>query len=172
MWPIFPEKETHPSEFVIERTPKEFTFVPPEKRGAIYYIAVASNAARPIGGHVSFLVDISNDLIRFRENIIAKITAERDNLQTRVSGLENYVSALKDQRANLQSTGQAHQGLLSQRQEQISKLSELMKQKEQRLSDLSQNLMQTQTNYTRDVTWLQSVLADRQNAVTAQASEI
>src|SRR3989454_7641596 len=34
---IFPEKETHPSEFVVERTPKEFTFVPPEKRAAIYF---------------------------------------------------------------------------------------------------------------------------------------
>src|SRR5207249_2668179 len=127
MWPIFPEKETHPSEFVIERTPQEFAFVEPEKRGPIYFLAVASNTAKPIGGHVSFLVDISNDLIRFRENIIGKVSAERDNLQARVSALENYVSALEDQRANLQNTVQAHQLLITQKQQQISKLNEVVK---------------------------------------------
>jgi len=165
MWPIFPEKQILPSEFVIERTPQEFTFVPPEKRGAMYYLAVASNATKPIGGHVSFLVDVSNDLIRFRENIIDKVTRERDAFQARVSGLE-------DQNANLQSTIQAHQQLLAQKQEQISKLNESVKQKELRLSDLSQTLTQTQNHYARDVAWLQSVLADRQNLITGQASEI
>src|SRR5438034_365046 len=84
--------------------------------------------------------------------------------------LENYFRQVKFLGQRIHCT--SNMWPLSQRQEQISKLSELMKQKEQRLSDLSQNLTQTQTNYTRDVTWLQSVLADRQNAVTAQASEI
>ena len=74
MWPIFPEKQTHPSEFVIERTPQEFAFVEPEKRGPIYFFAVASNAAKPIGGHVSFLVDISDDLIKTVKNHAGKET--------------------------------------------------------------------------------------------------
>jgi len=165
MWPIFPENQTYPSEFVIERTPKEFAFVPPEKRAAIYFIAVASNAAKPIGGHVSFLVDISNDLIRHRDGIIGKVTAERDNLQARASALE-------DQNASFQSTIQAYQRLLAQRQEQISKLNEFVKQKDKRLSDLHQTLTETQNNYARDVAWLQSVLADRQNLITAQTSEL
>src|SRR5256712_11493131 len=154
MWPIFPEKETHPSEFVVERTPKEFTFVPPEERAAVYFIAVASNAAKPIGGHVSFLVDISNDLIRHRDGIIGKVTAERDNLQARASALE-------DQNASFQSTIQAYQRLVAQKQEQLSKLNELVKQKEQRLSDLSQELEKTRNHYARDVAWLQSVAAGK-----------
>src|SRR5439155_13326884 len=146
MFFIYPEKETHPSEFVVERTPKEFTFVPPEERAAVYFIAVASNATKPIGGHVSFLVDISNDLVRHRDGIIGKVTAERDNLQARASALE-------DQNASFQSTIQAYQRLLAQRQEQISKLNEFVKQKDKRLSDLHQTLTETQNNYARDVAW-------------------
>src|SRR3989475_12584347 len=128
MWPIFPEKQTQSTEFVIERTPQEFVFAQPEKRAAIYFIAVASNAAKPIDGHVSFLVDISNDLIRHRDGIIGKVTAERDNLQARASALE-------DQNASFQSTIQAYQRLLAQRQEQISKLNEFVKQKDKHLYD-------------------------------------
>src|SRR5436309_5468341 len=140
MWPIFPEQETHPSEFVVERTPKEFTFVPPEKRAAIYFIAVASNAAKPIDGHLSFLVDISNDLIRARERAIAGAEAQRDNLKATLSALERQLSALEGQNANFQATTQAQQRLIVQKQEQVLKLNELLKQKEQRLSDLSQEL--------------------------------
>src|SRR2546425_2990783 len=170
MWPIFPEKETHPSEFVVERTPKEFTFVPPEKRAAIYFIAVASNAAKPIDGHLSFLVDISNDLIRARERAIAGAEAQRDNLKATLSALERQLSALEGQNANFQATTQAQQRLIVQKQEQVLKLNELLKQKEQRLSDLSQELEKTRNHYARDVAWLQSVLAERQNVVTELAT--
>ncbi|PYR98197.1 MAG: glycosyl transferase family 2 [Acidobacteria bacterium] len=163
MWPIFPEKQTHSTEFVIERTPQEFVFAQPEKRAAIYLVAVASNAAKLIGGHLSFLVDISNDLVRQRDGIIEKVTAERNNLQARMSALE-------DQSTNLQSTLEAHQRLLAQKQEQISKLNELLKQKEQRLSDSSQELEKTRNHYARDVARLQSVLAERQNVVTELAT--
>src|SRR5881296_2814059 len=172
MWPIFPEKQTHPSEFVIERTPQEFSFVEPEKRGPIYFLAVASNAAKPIGGHLSFLVDISNDLIRARERAIAGAEAQRDNLKATLSALERQLSALEGQNANFQATTQAQQRLIVQKQEQVSKLNELLKHREQRLSDLSQELEKTRNHYSRDVAWLQSVLADRQNVVTAQASQI
>src|SRR5437870_8945946 len=63
MWSILPEKHVRASEFVIERTPQEFAFVQPEKRAPQYFIAVASNAAKGIGGQVSYLVDISNELL-------------------------------------------------------------------------------------------------------------
>src|SRR5207247_11341531 len=111
-WPIFPEKETHPSEFVVERTPKEFTFVPPEKRAAIYFIAVASNAAKPIDGHLSFLVDISNDLIRARERAIAGAEAQRDNLKATLSALGRQLSAMESQNVDCQARTQAQQRLI------------------------------------------------------------
>ena len=171
MWPIFPEKETHPSEFVVERTPKEFTFVPPEKRAAIYFIAVASNAAKPIDGHLSFLVDISNDLIRARERAIASAEAQRDNLKATLSALERQLSALEGQNANFQATTQAQQRLIVQKQEQLLKLNELLKQKEQRLSDLSQELEKTRNHYARDVAWLQSVVADKENRIAGLSTQ-
>src|SRR2546428_4201344 len=171
MWPIFPEKETHPSEFVVERTPKEFTFVPPEKRAAIYFIAVASNAAKPIDGHLSFLVDISNDLIRARERAIAGAEPQRDNLKATLSALERQLSALEGQNANFQATTQAQQRLIVQKQEQVLKLNELLKQKEQRLSDLSQELEKTRNHYARDVAWLQSVVADKENRISGLSTQ-
>src|SRR5206468_6493206 len=97
-------------------------------------------------------------------NIIDKVTRERDAFQARVSGLE-------DQNANLQSTIQAHQQLLAQKQEQISKLNESVKQKELRLSDLSQTLTQTQNHYARDVAWLQSVVADKENRIAGLSTQ-
>src|SRR5213594_670906 len=165
MWPIFPEKQTHPSEFVIERTPQEFAFVPPEKRGAIYYLAVASKAAKPIGGHVSFLVDISNDLIRHRENAIRGTTAERDAWQ-------KQAAALEERAAKLQATLEAQGGLLAQKQEQTSKINDLLKHKEQRLTQISKALTETRDRYAQDVAWLKSVVADHEKVVAAQASEL
>src|SRR5262249_55455896 len=72
----------------------------------------------------------------------------------------------------IQATTQAQQRLIIQKQDQVLKLNELLKHKEQRLSVLSQELEKTRNHYSRDVAWLQSVLADRQNVVTAQTSEI
>src|SRR5438876_6906296 len=114
LWSIFPEKNTHPSEFVIERTPQEFVFVKPEKRAPLYFIAVASNGTKSIGGHVSYLVDISNDLVEKREQAIKGAEAERDNLKATVSSFEHHVSVLQSQLR-----------LANQKQEQISKLNEL-----------------------------------------------
>src|SRR5438132_326887 len=112
LWPIFPEKRTYPSEFMIERTPQEFTFVEAEKRVPLYFIAVASNAAKDIGGHVSFLVDLSNELVGQRDTAINQATAERDDLKTRMS-------ALAAEKEKLQAATQAQQQLVWQKQEEL-----------------------------------------------------
>src|SRR5436309_2862870 len=165
MWPIFPEKQTHPSEFVIERTPQEFAFVEPEKRGPIYFLAVASNAAKPIGGHVSFLVDISNDLIRHRENAIRGATAERDAWQ-------KQAAALEERAAKLQATLEAQGGLLAQKQEQTSKINDLLKHKEQRLTQISKALTETRDRYAQDVAWLKSVVANQASEISRLSAEV
>src|SRR5205085_9786990 len=113
IWPMFPEKRTLPSEFVIERTSHEFTFVQPEKREPIYFIAVATNSAKDIGGYLSVLVDISNELVGQRDHAINRLSTERDDFK-------NRSSALADQTAQLQATVQAQQQLLARRQAEIS----------------------------------------------------
>src|SRR5207302_6077336 len=116
MWSILPEKHVRASEFVIERTPQEFAFVQPEKRAPQYFIAVASNAAKGIGGQVSYLVDISNELLGQRERALNGVAAERDNLKATLSALEHQLSASESQIANLQATADSQQRMGIQKQ--------------------------------------------------------
>src|SRR5438045_9043966 len=95
----------------MERGSQEFTFVAPEKRIPIYFLAVASNGATDIGGHVSVLVDSSNELVSHRDHLINRATAARDELKARVSVMNQ-----------LQARAQAQQQLLAQRQEMIYRL--------------------------------------------------
>jgi GT2 family glycosyltransferase/ubiquinone/menaquinone biosynthesis C-methylase UbiE len=161
LWSIFPERRTHPSEFVIERTPQEFAFVEPEKRAPLYFVALASNGAKSIGGHLSHLIDISNDLVVQRELAIKGAEAERDNLKATVASLEQHVSVLQGQ-----------QRFITQKQEQLNKLNESLKHKEHRLSELSQVLTQTRDRYAQDVAWLKSVVADHQKVIAEREQEI
>jgi len=147
LWPIFPEKRTYPSEFVIERTPEEFTFVEAEKRVPLYFIAVASNSAKDIGGHVSFLVDLSNELVGQRDTAINQATAERDDLKTRMS-------ALAAEKEKLQAATQAQQQLVRLKQEEL-------RQKEA-----------AQARSAQDIAWLQSVVFDKENNLAAKEQEI
>ena len=146
LWPIFPEKRTYPSEFVIERTPEEFTFVEAEKRVPLYFIAVASNSAKDIGGHVSFLVDLSNELVGQRDTAINQATAERDDLKTRMS-------ALAAEKEKLQAATQAQQQLVRLKQEEL-------RQKEA-----------AQARSAQDIAWLQSVVLDKENNLAAKEQD-
>src|SRR5439155_13716139 len=102
---------------------------------------------------------------------IAGAEAQRDNLKATLSALERQLSALEGQNANFQATTQAQQRLIVQKQEQVLKLNELLKQKEQRLSDLSQELEKTRNHYARDVAWLQSVVADKENRIAGLSTQ-
>ena len=151
IWPLFSEKRTLPIEFVIERNPQEFAFVPSEKRAPIYFIAVATNSAKDIGGHLSVLVDISNQLVGERDHAINRLTAERDDFKNKTEHLQPAVQAL--------------QQLVAHRQTELAKRNEQNRLKEQQIAGLNEDLKKTKDRYAQDVKWLQSVITDHQNKV-------
>src|SRR5207253_5630916 len=122
----------------------DLTFVPPEKRAPIYFIAVATNSAKDIGGYLSVLVDISNHLVAERDHAINRLSAERDDFKNRTEQLEPRVHAL--------------QQLVSHKQTELTKRNE-----QNRL--LSDDLTKTKDRYAQDVKWLESVITDHQNRV-------
>jgi GT2 family glycosyltransferase/SAM-dependent methyltransferase len=154
IWPLFPEKRTLPSEFVIERNPQEFTFVQPEKRAPIYFIAVATNSAKDIGGHLSVLVDISNQLVSERDHAINRLSAERDDFKNRTEHLQPQVHAL--------------QQLVAHNKAELAK-------RNAQIAGLSDDLKKTKDRYAQDVKWLQQVITDHERKVAfweREASEL
>lgn len=137
MWPIFPEKRNHSSEFVIEKTPKEFSLVQPEKRAPLYFIAVASNSAKNIGGHVSLLVDISNELVGERDRTIQRVTAERDDLQKTEIRLEESLGQKEQQVAGLNEVIRKTQDRFTQ---DMATLQSVIAEKEEEISRLGEGL--------------------------------
>src|SRR5205823_976171 len=147
IWPIYPEKSTHSSEFLMEKTPQEFIFVDPEKRTPIYFLAVASNSAEEIGAHASMLVDISNELVSQKEHAINRVEAERDELKSKVSFWAG-------ERTQLQARAKAQQQLITQRQELISRLNEGVAQRDRDKATLNEIIRQKDNRFAEDVAWL------------------
>ena len=157
LWPMYPERHTYASEFVMERGPQEFTFVGPEKRTPVYFLGIASNTAKDIGGQVSVLVDISNELVSHRDHVITRATAERDQLKTRVA-------VLSGERMQLQARVQAQQQLIGYKQNLISGLNEALSQKDE-------IIRQRDTRMAEDVAWLQSVITEHKKVIAAREQE-
>ena len=166
LWPMYPERHTYASEFVMERGTQEFTFVGPEKRTPVYFLAIASNTAKDIGGQVSVLVDISNELVSHRDHAVNRATAERDELKARLA-------VLSGERTQLQVRAQAQQQLISQKQNLISSLQKALSQTDLERSKLLEIIRQKDNRMAEDVAWLQHVIADKEqqaSALTAQLS--
>jgi GT2 family glycosyltransferase/2-polyprenyl-3-methyl-5-hydroxy-6-metoxy-1,4-benzoquinol methylase len=115
IWSIFPEERTQPSEFVIERSSREFTFVDIEKCAPVYFVAVASDVIADLGGQMSVLLDLSNQLINHRDHAIDRLEAERNELTARASQLA------------------AVQNELLKSKDRVSRLNDVVKQKEKLL---------------------------------------
>jgi len=89
---IFPlHKESGPSkDFAIEKGYKEFVFLPPEKKSAMYFIAVASdsNLGKNLVLGNSYLLDLSETLFRQKDAQISSLQRVSNQKDAQISSLE------------------------------------------------------------------------------------
>jgi GT2 family glycosyltransferase/2-polyprenyl-3-methyl-5-hydroxy-6-metoxy-1,4-benzoquinol methylase len=182
MWPIFPEETAHVSEFVIERTPQEFIFTETDKRIPLYFIAIASDAVEDIGGKVSVLVDISNELVTQKDTAFNGIVAERDHLaqetaqlqvmtqgqrtaltqrDERITELTGERDHLAQETAQLQVMTQGQRTALTQRDERITELTGEMR----KLTDDLAQIQAAHGNLDREIAALRATLQQQQETI-------
>ena len=102
MWPIGETGDNRFHEFVMERGNTEFNFISAEKRVALYFIAIASDAeiAPPVG---SVLLDDSDSLLEEREETIASLEEALKWREGQLSELQTVNASLTDQFQKTQS---------------------------------------------------------------------
>ena len=130
IWSIFPSGDSALSEYVIERTPREFAFVESDKRTPLYFIALASDADKNLRASASNLVDISNELLNQKDRAFA---VARERLQSTIKSQQHALSEkdqecvhvatererVKQEAARLRDTILAHQHRLAEKDQQI-----------------------------------------------------
>jgi ubiquinone/menaquinone biosynthesis C-methylase UbiE len=102
MWPIGETGDNRFHEFIMERGNTEFNFISAEKRVALYFIAIASDAAiaPPVG---SVLLDDSDSLLEEREETIASLEEALKWREGQLSELQTVNASLTDQFQKTQS---------------------------------------------------------------------
>jgi ubiquinone/menaquinone biosynthesis C-methylase UbiE len=102
MWPIGETGDNRFHEFVMERGTTEFNFISAEKRVALYFIAIASDAAiaPPVG---SVLLDDSDSLLEEREETVASLEEALKWREGQLSELQTVNASLTDQFQKTQS---------------------------------------------------------------------
>jgi len=132
IWPIFSRGNSQLAEYIVERNPREFAFVEGDKRIALYFIALASDAAKDIGQSASNLVDISNELLTQKDRAYA---VARDNL-------ENTIKA--QQQALVEKEGQLGQFAAEREQyaQEVVKLGNVVQDQQRTLREKDRELWQ------------------------------
>jgi SAM-dependent methyltransferase/glycosyltransferase involved in cell wall biosynthesis len=94
IWPIPTHGNSVLAEYLIERNPKEFSFVEGDKRVPLHFIALASDAEKAISGIASSLVDISNELLKQKDAAMGNLVAARDHLEATVRTQQQALNEL------------------------------------------------------------------------------
>jgi GT2 family glycosyltransferase/SAM-dependent methyltransferase len=87
IWPVFLGADSKVVEYVIDRNPREFVFIEHEKRIPLYFMAIASDADCVIEERRSVLVDISDALLKQKDEQIAAHAKEQERLDREVGQL-------------------------------------------------------------------------------------
>ena len=117
MWPIGEPGDNRCHEFVMERGNTEFNFISAEKRVALYFIAIASDAAiaPPVG---SVLLDDSDSLLEEKDRERERHVREREetigSLEEALKWREGQLSELQTVNASLTDQFQKTQSQLTQ----------------------------------------------------------
>src|SRR6266404_632053 len=80
IWPVFSKGDGKLVEYVIDRNPKEFVFVEKDKRIPLYFIAIASDMESEIDETESALIDVSDGLLKQKDEQIAAHVREQERL--------------------------------------------------------------------------------------------
>jgi glycosyltransferase involved in cell wall biosynthesis/ubiquinone/menaquinone biosynthesis C-methylase UbiE len=87
IWPVFAGEDTKVVDYVVDKNPKEFVFADNDKKVPLYFIAIASDAARDIEDRSSALVDVSNALLKQKDDQIAAHVREQKRLAEEIGRL-------------------------------------------------------------------------------------
>src|SRR5262249_33285474 len=120
IWPIFSRGNSELAEYIIERNPREFAFVEGDKRIPLYFIAVASD--REVNENASNLVDISNELLNQKNNVISNLTGARDNLEGTVKTQQEALTELTQAVAKRDQLNQEMKHVLDEKGRQVAQL--------------------------------------------------
>jgi glycosyltransferase involved in cell wall biosynthesis/SAM-dependent methyltransferase len=160
IWPVFAEG-ARVVEYVIDRNSKEFAFVENDKRTPLYFIAVASDADREIEEAGSALIDVSDALLKQKDEQIAAHVKE----QERVVGEIGQLSA----------TVQAQQQALAGKDQQVAHLTsgqERLLREVGQLSNTVQAQQQAQERLLREVGQLSNTVQAQQQALAGKGQQV
>ena len=126
IWPVFLVGDEKIVDYVIDRNPKEFVFVENDKRTPLYFIAIASDTDFEIEETRSALIDVSDALLKQKDNQIAAHVTEQERFLREISQLSSTFKQ-KDNQIGAHVTEQER--LLRE----ISQLSSTLKQKDNQI---------------------------------------
>ncbi len=87
IWPVFSKEDGKLVEYVIDRNPKEFVFVEKDKRIPLYFIAIASDMESEIDEKESALIDVSDGLLKQKDEQIAAHVRQQERLAGQIGQL-------------------------------------------------------------------------------------
>jgi 2-polyprenyl-3-methyl-5-hydroxy-6-metoxy-1,4-benzoquinol methylase/glycosyltransferase involved in cell wall biosynthesis len=124
IWPVFSNGNSDLAEYIVERNPREFAFVEGDKRIPLYFIALASDAEKPINESASNLVDISNELLKQKDAAIGNLTAVHDHLEGTVRNQQQTLNQLTEALAHRDRLNQEINQALDEKGRQVAQLTE------------------------------------------------
>jgi 2-polyprenyl-3-methyl-5-hydroxy-6-metoxy-1,4-benzoquinol methylase len=161
------------SQYVIEKGEKDFLFTQPEKKQALYFIAISSNG--PLEGVISnsYLVDISETLFKLKDIHISNLESkarEKDshimNLEAAIKDKDTHIGNLERQREESYRDWQTHvkslERMLQEREGNIQNLEAALKDKEAHIENLEHQREENFQNWQTHEKNLRDIIQDKQ----------
>ena len=161
IWPVFLVGDEKVVDYVIDRNPKEFVFVENDKRTPLYFIAIASDNDFEIEETRSALIDVSDALLKQKENQIAAHVTEQERLLREIGQLSSTLKQKENQIA-------AHVTEQERLLREIGQLSSTLKQKENQIAahvTEQERLLQAQQQTLAETAELQARVRDLEAAL-------
>jgi 2-polyprenyl-3-methyl-5-hydroxy-6-metoxy-1,4-benzoquinol methylase/glycosyltransferase involved in cell wall biosynthesis len=145
IWPVFLVGDEKVVDYVIDRNPKEFVFVENDKRTPLYFIAIASDTDFEIEETRSALIDVSDALLKHKENQIAAHVTEQERLLREIGQLsstlkqkENQIAAHVTEQERLLREIAAHVTEQERLLREIGRLSTIVQAQQQTLAETAE----------------------------------
>jgi glycosyltransferase involved in cell wall biosynthesis/ubiquinone/menaquinone biosynthesis C-methylase UbiE len=158
IWPVFSKEDGKFVEYVIDRNPKEFVFVEKDKRIPLYFIAIASDMESEIDETESALIDVSDGLLKQKDEQIAAHVREQKRLVEEID--------------RLSATVQDQQSALAESYRIAAKLQEEKEKLEQNLQELQSQRYESQQSLMRERAAYFALAAQAHVAVAAGRKEL
>jgi 2-polyprenyl-3-methyl-5-hydroxy-6-metoxy-1,4-benzoquinol methylase/glycosyltransferase involved in cell wall biosynthesis len=189
IWPVFSSGDNKIVEYLIDRNPKEFVFVENDKRIPLYFIAIASDTASEIEETESALIDVSDKLLKQKDEQIAAHVREQERLVEEIGRLsvsdkllkqkdEQIAAHVREQErlveeiGRLSSTAQDQSSALAESRRTTAKLQEEKDKLERDLQKQQSEIQESQQSLMRERAAYSALAAQAQVAVEARRKEL